>query len=391
MDIIKKIFNNSSLLEKHYQPFWHKILHNNSYILFKQSILFYANTQNNKFHNFFSSLINKRLWSGKCIPDKNTLENFNNISSNELCKLVLQIINNLDIVFTISPNIPNNIVVYRKIILQENNHLLKLKKDTFFIAPEFYSTTINPFRIIPDDFLYQSIPYIPEKYVLITIVLPKHTPAYYLNIPFTKDNKSYYEMEIMLPRNSIYYVKDVSIFQNIHLITLQFIENQQPKPITKIQNNPPKTSIRKKNLRNKILKTQMEEEFWVKKILHKNFTLWNSLPNDEKYFKPFNTTISPSQFFLTSSSQFKNNIPKETTIHTKNNIPILSNISILYIPNKNPVLYFYQIKNNNKLKLQHKYNYQYITFNNIKIKITSQKNIHITKNIFYTHINAITI
>ena len=391
MDITKKIFKNSSQLENYYNPFWNKILHNNSYVFYKQAILFYANTQNNKFHNFFSSLINKRLWSGKCMPDKKTIENFNNISPNELCSLVLQVINTLDIVFTIAPKLPKNIVVYRKIILSEDNYLLHLKKNTFFVSPEFYSTTINPYRIIPDDFLFQSLPHIPEKYLLFSIILPKNTPAYYINIPFTKDKSSYFEMEIMLPRNSIYYIKNISIFQNIHLITLQYIDHKQTHPITKIQNTTPSTFIKNKIFHNKILKTQMKEEFWIEKILHKNFNQWNSLPENEKFFNPSISSISPLIFFFTNASKINNIIPKNTLIHSKNNIQLYNLLTTLYIPNKNPVLYLYHISNHKKYKMQHKYNYQYFTLTNIKIKILSQKNIYITNQIFYSYITAITI
>ena len=67
MDIVKKFLKTSIELENHYYNFWKKIYNNDSYIFMKNAIEFYKNIQNNKFHNFYSGIINARLYTGKCV------------------------------------------------------------------------------------------------------------------------------------------------------------------------------------------------------------------------------------------------------------------------------------------------------------------------------------
>ena len=50
------ILNNSlilsKLLETQYYNFWKHIYYDDSYVLYKEAILFYKNNENGKFHNF---------------------------------------------------------------------------------------------------------------------------------------------------------------------------------------------------------------------------------------------------------------------------------------------------------------------------------------------------
>jgi hypothetical protein len=95
----------------------------------KNAIEFYKNIQNNKFHNFYSGIINARLYTGKCVVvSQNILNTFNNknkTSSDELCNLTIQVINILDSVFEICPRLQ-----IRKIAEITSYNFYILLKDT---------------------------------------------------------------------------------------------------------------------------------------------------------------------------------------------------------------------------------------------------------------------
>lgn len=97
MDIVKKYLKTSIELENYYYNFWKKIYNNDAYIFMKNAIEFYKNIQNEKFHDFYSGIINLRLYTGKCeIVSQQMLNTFNNknkTSSDELCNLTVQLEN----------------------------------------------------------------------------------------------------------------------------------------------------------------------------------------------------------------------------------------------------------------------------------------------------------
>jgi len=104
------MYPNSLIFHPHY---------NDAYVFYKNAIDYYKNVQNNKFHNFFSARINKKLYTGSCqYIDKEFRTDFANnqnikIDLDDLCELSVQTINILDSVLRICPKIPFNLNVYR--------------------------------------------------------------------------------------------------------------------------------------------------------------------------------------------------------------------------------------------------------------------------------------
>jgi hypothetical protein len=166
MDIVKKFLKTSIELEVHYHEFWNKIFHNDAYVFIKNAIEFYKNIQNNNFHTFYSSIINIRLYTGKCVVvSPNTLNSFNNknnknrISSDELCNLTIQIINILDHVFENCPRLPINTTVFRYFRLHKDDLLLSLQEGDFYRELGINSTTINPYYIFDRGSILGSKPF----------------------------------------------------------------------------------------------------------------------------------------------------------------------------------------------------------------------------------------
>ena len=113
-DIVKLSHN----LEKTYENFWLNVYYNDAYVFYKNAIEYYKNSQNNKYHNGFSKIINTKLYTGKCqfIENKKRQDFINNdniekIDLDDLCDLSSQVINILDSVFMKCPSIPDNIFV----------------------------------------------------------------------------------------------------------------------------------------------------------------------------------------------------------------------------------------------------------------------------------------
>jgi hypothetical protein len=152
MDIVKKYLKTSIELENYYYNFWKKIYNNDAYIFMKNAIEFYKNIQNEKFHNFYSGIINLRLYTGKCdiVSQKmlNTFNNKNNTSSDELCNLTIQTINILGNVFEVCPRLPFDTITFRSFTLNKDNLLLGLQDGDFYRELGIYSTTINPYKIL---------------------------------------------------------------------------------------------------------------------------------------------------------------------------------------------------------------------------------------------------
>ena len=233
-----------------YYDFWQNIYYNDTYVFYKQSIMFLKNQQNSKFHGFFGAFINKILWNGQC--DYMITENPDWISKNSLrqpepsafCKVGIETIRNLDEMFkSICPKLNNHLTVYRAEYLPLNSDntqaLIKSHAGDYIRFNNYLPTTVN-YNYTPLFFCScrQSItaehtekekkerdnPNICELCnnnevpILYIMELPENTTGYYYNIPFAplpnmanitiKTKNGMYigqnEYEFVLPRGCIF-------------------------------------------------------------------------------------------------------------------------------------------------------------------------------------------
>lgn len=233
MKLVINILKNIDILQYHYQTFWNKIYYNKTYELYKIAILYYKNIKNEKYHLFFSGLINERLHMGRCtVATKNMRETFTNLnlntpSSDQLCNFILQLINIFDNLFTIVPKLPIQVVAYRSMGVGNSSPLLYLKKGDYYRSLGLTSCTLNPYYAVERDYK------INNTQILFTIILPKNSVCYYMNIPFIRNKEIFHEYifdehEFVLPRDTIFLVQSVKKRKNVCFITIQLIKNLDP-------------------------------------------------------------------------------------------------------------------------------------------------------------------
>lgn len=251
INILKEIIQTSELLKKHYENFWNNMYNNDAYIYHKISMEYYKNIFNQKPHNWYSKIINEKLYNGSCtyvnIEKRKDFDGYNkddkNINSNkanlnidldDLCRLSVSVINNLDNVFYVAPKLPTDIICYRTEFKKLNDELLNLNVGDYYSNNGYMSTTINPYYICSDRF-----DDVEGLYVQFIIILPKGSNCYYMNIPFgivknisTNLYVGYQEHEILLPRNNLFKVIDKKEIKNRLFILLQLIhQNKKQKPV----------------------------------------------------------------------------------------------------------------------------------------------------------------
>ncbi|AYV81772.1 MAG: hypothetical protein Harvfovirus60_5 [Harvfovirus sp.] len=118
---IKNLISIEKIMELFYKKFWDDIYYNDAYVYYYNAIAFLKNTQNNKFHSFFSNNINRKLYEGSCpYVDMNDRKDWihgsdqeNIVNLDDLCRVSVQTINLLDQIFEICPRIPEDVVLYR--------------------------------------------------------------------------------------------------------------------------------------------------------------------------------------------------------------------------------------------------------------------------------------
>ena len=251
--IYKKVVENAANLEKTYAGFWKNIYYNDAYVFYKNAIEYYKNIQNSKFHGFFSSIINKKLFTGSCQyingarrTDFSSNKDIKKIDLDDLCNLSVQVINILDTVFLNCPTIPYDIVAYRQEFRENNDRLFALKKGDYYKNAGYMSTSINPWYLFFKTEDYESN----DIDISMTIYMPKNTKGYYMLHPFgiyydksIKKNIGLQEYEILLPRNNIFEVLETKFVGNRFFIKLllkhQMIPKEHPVSIetSKIQPN----------------------------------------------------------------------------------------------------------------------------------------------------------
>jgi len=297
LDITPKIYENMTKIENHYKNFWKKIFKSDSYVYYKNAILFYKNIQHNKFHSFYSEIINMRLYTGKCIAvNKNMLNTFNNngiTTSDDLCNLTILTINLLDSLFEIAPRLNANTVVYRNIYnIDKNNRLANLKVGDYYRALELNSTSLSPFLNTPIDLIYNNeISKLKSKKnnydIYITILAPKGSKAIYIDIPFVFDGEPSNEFEILLPRDCVYYVKNRKIIGSIILYTFQIVEqlsSYNREIIEKVEYIIPSTNIDKSKRKelNKLIKININYD---KILMNYKTNFYNNLLKNYEIIK----------------------------------------------------------------------------------------------------------
>ena len=418
MDIVKKYLKTSIELENYYYNFWKKIYNNDAYIFMKNAIEFYKNKQNNKFHDFYSGIINLRLYTGKCeIVSQNMLNTFNNknkTSSDELCNLTIQTINILDNVFEVCPRLPFDTITFRSFTLNKDNLLLGLQDGDFYRELGIYSTTINPYKILGffpwwfSDYYSES----EQREVILTIILPKDTKCYYISIGNFVNDEGFglNEYEIVLPRDCVYLIKSKKIYKNKYFITLELVHQIPPKDriIEESVEILPSRIPGKKEIK-KYKKTykecKIDECKWMIAIAKKSFEKWNILPQTQKYPAEYMSNIyekiHPKKcwtyvyFYDKIFKKIQKNdpkiiidLPKNTRIFTNNKyLYLIDNLSegfcFNYIKKNNnnffeidrntPLFYFIEIDNCKEMMVKKDYSYMWNTTKKIKIIIKSIK------------------
>ena len=262
LEIYSNIVKLSHKFERVYENFWMNIYNNDAYVFYKNAIEYYKNVQNNNFHNFFSGIINKKLYTGSCQYIENNKrqdfindKNIKKVDIDDLCNLSVQVINILDTVFLNCPNIPENIFVYRSEFRKKNEEIFNLKKGDYYQCFGYMSSSINPWIYYSRDGLYLMNDN--EKIVIMTILLPKDSFGYYMNNPFVlkkdeilKKFIGFQEYEILLPRNNIFEVIETKNTNKIFFIKLLLKYQMNPKEhIISIENkNIPSSILSKKSI-----------------------------------------------------------------------------------------------------------------------------------------------
>lgn len=437
LDITPLIYNKMTDLENHYKKFWKKIFKSDAYIYYKNALLFYKNTQDDKFHSFYSGMINKRLYTGNCIvANKKMLKTFNNndnnniTTSDDLCELTVITINLMDKLFEIAPRLNNNTVVYRNIYnIDKNNSIVNLKVGDYYRSLEYYSCSLSPFLhtnindIYYDD-LYK-LKYENNKYdiydIFITIMVPKGSKSIYINFPFyLNNNDPYNEFELLLPRDCIYYIKKRKVIGSIILYTFQIIEQLKAskRKITRNSNNYlPSTNINneykkklnifkkniidydkilinyKTNFYNNILKNFSRIKtinYNNKKILKYKGKIIGICNNDINinilYKKKINNEINLKNFYIQFYDKNIEYIDYFDYFFLRGLFTFIKDNNLGYniIDTKKPVLIIFDININNEIEINKTQSLNfYILNNNIKLKIVNINKIIIINDFFY--------
>lgn len=314
MKVLTRVLSVSSRLDRVYHPFWRKLYRNDAYTLLKTAVLFYKNIQNNRYHAFYSSLINKRLYTGSC-PDankdqRNTFNALTKATPEDLCVLAEHVIRILDSVFTICPHMPMDVTVFRRLWLNNDHELLKMNPGDYYREPGILSTTLNPYYTYVDK--WSSTPDDQSFKVLLTLLVPKGSMGYYVNIPFQFDGQAIFdnEFEVVLPRDCVFLVKSKTLFNHRYFITLLLVHQIPPSTaLIGVHQPGPKLHVSTANLkswkippaaRSLISTARYPEHDWLLRIAKKSYALWLTAPDDMHYIpeKATYVDLNPDKFWV---------------------------------------------------------------------------------------------
>ena len=188
INLLKKSYNLHELLNIYYIQFWKNIYFNDSYILYKEAITFYKNNQNGNFHGGFGFILNEYLFKGSCqYVDNKKKETFNTESNtktttDDLCRLAINIINILDEIFEIIPKTPITILSYRVESRSINDPIFNMKEGDIYKSLTFLMTSIYPLHIFDNPHFIKKNN--EQKKINFIFIIPDNSKTYYLHNPF---------------------------------------------------------------------------------------------------------------------------------------------------------------------------------------------------------------
>jgi hypothetical protein len=249
---LSDIILNEFILDAVYEKFWKNIYYNDAYVYYKNAILFMKNTQNHKYHSFFSNIINKHLYTKEFPRDEinNTKDWINCCDEDEyditaltqdLLNLSLLTIKIMDEIFDICPKIPNDIIVYR-FETRPYDNIPNFEKNKLFNSLGYLSTTIMPYYMT-SKYFFLNTKKIKKNTIRIEYIIhiPKNSRGYYINMPYGPYRDisqdliiGSQEHEIFLPRNNIYIINDVKKEKDIIFVSMALYA--EPKIIRKSGN-----------------------------------------------------------------------------------------------------------------------------------------------------------
>ena len=187
LDLIKKTYLTHELLNSYYLQFWKNIYFNDAYILYKEAITFYKNNQNGNFHGGFGFILNEYLFKGSCQYVENRRKKHFNSNSNikttseDLCRLAINVVNILDQVYEIVPKTPIPIIAYRVEQRPPNDDILKMKKGDIYKNLTYLMTSIYPLHTFDGSHYTGENKDIKINFILL---IPTGSKTYYLHNPF---------------------------------------------------------------------------------------------------------------------------------------------------------------------------------------------------------------
>ena len=188
INLLKKSYNLHELLNIYYIQFWKNIYFNDSYILYKEAITFYKNNQNGNFHGGFGFILNEYLFKGSCQYVDNKKKGTFNTESNtktttdDLCRLAINIINILDEIFELVPKTPIPILSYRVESRSINDPIFNMKEGDIYKSLTFLMTSIYPLHIFDNPHFIKKNN--EQKKINFIFIIPDNSKTYYLHNPF---------------------------------------------------------------------------------------------------------------------------------------------------------------------------------------------------------------
>lgn len=187
-DLIKKAYSTHDLLNTYFLQFWRNIYFNDAYVLQKEAISFYKNNQNGNFHGGFGFILNEYLFKGSCQYVENSKkQHFNNMlnirtTSEDLCRLAINVVNILDQVYELVPKTPIPIITYRVEERPPNDEIFTMKKGDVYKSLTYLMTSIYPLHIF--DNTHSRKDKTQNIKINFILLIPIGSKTYYLHNPF---------------------------------------------------------------------------------------------------------------------------------------------------------------------------------------------------------------
>jgi hypothetical protein len=187
-NFLHRAYSTHDLLNTYFLQFWRNIYFNDAYVLYKEAISFYKNNQNGNFHGGFGFIMNEYLFKGSCQYVENwKKQQFNYIenirtTSEDLCRLAINIVNILDQVYELVPKTPIPIITYRVEDRPPNDEIFTLKKGDVYKSLTYLMTSIYPIHIF--DNTYSRNEKTENIKINFIFLIPIGSKTYYLHNPF---------------------------------------------------------------------------------------------------------------------------------------------------------------------------------------------------------------